>query len=94
VLDTLILRAHSLPRPLNPIKDMSAMLRTQQYIQHIRAFADVLYSWELYAKRAELLKALHCVLGEANPDHPIHGHDIGMVKHSSLKITRLITPRL
>jgi hypothetical protein len=93
-LDALILRAHALCRTPNPIKDASITLRTQQYIQHIRAFADVLYSWELYAKRAELLKALHRVLGEASPDHRIHEHDIGMVKYRSLTITRLIIPCL
>lgn len=74
-------------RPSRPTEDANSQLRTQQYEQHIHAFADVLYSWELYAKRAELLKALHRVLGEASPDHSDHGHDIGTFRSRSSEVT-------
>ena len=30
----------------------------QQFLRHVYIYAEVLYSWELYHKRSELLKAI------------------------------------
>ena len=37
----------------------------QQFVQHIRAYAEQLYSWRLFQKRAEIMKLLHRAIGPA-----------------------------
>jgi hypothetical protein len=50
----------------------------------MRAYADVLYSWELYAKRAELLKVLHTTLAVTSGHVlPVSDHAIGQ-HHTTL----------
>jgi hypothetical protein len=62
---------HSVHPESEPIFDSA---HTAQFVQHISAYADVLYSWELFAKRAELLKALHGGMASVDSSSTDQGH--------------------
>jgi hypothetical protein len=65
-----------------------------QFAQHIRAYADVLYSWELFSRRADLLKMLFIAGGPPLTDRSsVEQHDLGKTVGYTIEESSLITNR-